>query len=515
MNEAITPFPAAERWEHERELAEGGMGVVHQAFDRVLERRCALKTLRGDLAGLTDIERSFIQEARIAGRLQHPGVVPVYELGYDDACGHYFTMKLVRGRTLAEHIYEDTVRPRSPVRLYELLDVFVRVCDALAFAHDRGVVHCDVKPENIMVGDFGEVYLMDWGIARVLHNDVWVTHSVSGEAQPERFTESGEHRAARGTLAYMAPEQALWRPSDERADIYSLGVVLYEIMAQQHPFPYRTQAEVLKKVRAGQFAPPSEVAGLLWTPPDLERIVLRAMSLNPKRRYRSVSDLRDEVVRFLHGAADFPVIEYAADQLIVRAGDSGDAAFVVARGKVGVFAEAGGRRVLLRTLREGEVFGEIALLSDSKRTATVIALEPTACYVITAEVLGGEVQSLKPWMGVVLKTLSDRFREALQQRMRRYGRQPILTVVRHSLMYLTTWGERGASGHPEVRWSALAAEIERMYDTLPEDLAETLEETGGFRLDLETDRAALVDPATVRELLRSGLEADAPAVGPR
>jgi serine/threonine protein kinase len=189
---ADAPDLAGTRYRIERELARGGMGIVYEAEDLELQRRVAIKILATELATPEAAER-MCREARVIAQLEHPGVVPLHDAGTLPDGRVYYAMKLVRGRTLSE----------LEAPLTEMLRLFLRVCEAVAFAHARGVVHCDLKPSNVMVGEFGEVLVMDWGVAKAI-----------GEAAPG------------GTRGFMPPEQERGEPLDARADVYALGAML-------------------------------------------------------------------------------------------------------------------------------------------------------------------------------------------------------------------------------------------------------------------------------------------------
>ena len=155
-----------DRFIDQGEIARGGMGAIHRVVERTLNRTVAMKVLQPERAHERLVRQRFLAEAQVTGQLDHPNIVPVYELGSDDDGKMFFTMQLIEGRTFSEFL--DSNPPDNDERVEQALEVFFRVCDAISFAHSRGVVHRDVKPSNIMVGEFGQVYLMDWGIARVL-----------------------------------------------------------------------------------------------------------------------------------------------------------------------------------------------------------------------------------------------------------------------------------------------------------------------------------------------------------
>jgi tetratricopeptide (TPR) repeat protein len=230
------------RYEQLREVGRGGIGVVYRGRDRVLGREIAIKVLRGGQNGRPDARRRFIQEAQIGSRLQHPAIVPVHELGQFPDGRPYFTMKLVEGETLA-HLLRNRVADAAPADLSRLLAVFEQVCQAMAYAHANGVVHRDLKPSNVMVGAFGEVQVMDWGLAKQLGTTAGQPAGEESPAfqptiddiNPAAATQSG---TLMGTPAYMPPEQARGEVDrvDKRSDVFSLGAILCEILTGQPPY---------------------------------------------------------------------------------------------------------------------------------------------------------------------------------------------------------------------------------------------------------------------------------------
>jgi tetratricopeptide (TPR) repeat protein len=236
-------------------LGRGGMGEVFRATDPALGRDLAIKVLRPDWRGDAEAEGRFAQEARVTGALQHPNIVPVHNLGRLPDGRLYFTMKLVRGRTLAEMLAEG----HGPGRQPELLGVFEKVCQAVAFAHSRGVIHRDLKPANVMVGAFGEVQVMDWGLAKELMNRGRtpsagdVPPGADAPCSPTSATQAG---SVLGTPAYMAPEQARGETGavDARADVFGLGAMLCEILTGLPPYEQGDAADVLRRAAAGELA---------------------------------------------------------------------------------------------------------------------------------------------------------------------------------------------------------------------------------------------------------------------
>ncbi|MBI4618117.1 MAG: SUMF1/EgtB/PvdO family nonheme iron enzyme [Planctomycetes bacterium] len=298
------------RYLHGRELARGGMGAVFKVLDPELERDVALKVVLPGAEPSAYELRKFLAEARITGQLEHPNIVPVHELGRTPEGRPYFTMKLVRGRSMAQAIRElrgkndDAIRARAG-----FLAAFLKVCDAMAFAHSRGVIHRDLKPANVMLGEYGEVLVMDWGLARVRgvddpESDARLSSSVatlrSASTADPGATKSG---MVLGTPAYMPPEQAAGEIAaiDERSDVYSLGAILYEVLTLSPPHTGSNAAAILARIAEGKIEPPSARAPELSVPRELEAVILKAMALDPGARYQKVEDLAAEISAYLGG----------------------------------------------------------------------------------------------------------------------------------------------------------------------------------------------------------------------
>jgi serine/threonine-protein kinase len=400
----------SQRWIRESRVGSGGMGYVERVFDRVLDRRSAMKVQHVAQAQHPTARRLFLKEVRITGRLEHPNIVPVHEYGVTAHGEPFFTMKLVQGRTFQEILTAQGV-PRRPDDIYDRLDIFLKVCDALAFAHSRGVVHCDIKPANVMVGEFGEVYLMDWGIAQVVDPS-----KLLGDDPPEghdtRLVASRyplpDDNEIFGTPAYLSPEQACGEELTFQSDVYALGVVLYEMFTGKQPFVGRDAVDTLERILGAELLPPSLIALDAWVPTEIERIIVRALDRDLGRRYPTVGALRADLVRFMRGGGEFPTERFEAGETICRRGEEGDAAYIINSGRCVVHIEEGDS---VRAVELGpcDVFGEAAVLSSGLRNATVTALEPTTCYVVTSDVLTRQLDSVPEWMRVFITTLARRF----------------------------------------------------------------------------------------------------------
>ena len=282
-------------------LGRGGMGEVLLAHDGVIGREVAIKRMRR-ADPTPEAETRFVREAKIQARLQHPAIVPVHELGRDEAGRPYFTMKRLAGRTLQELLGEP---------LQRLLRAFVEVCLAIEFAHEHGVIHRDIKPTNIMLGDFGEVYVLDWGVALVL-GDGSAKPSVTDMAV-EGETQVG---AVMGTPGYMPPEQALGYQMTPAVDVYALGCVLFEILACEPLHPRGTGGA------ANAIAHPTEAPGArrpdLAIPPELDAACVAALAEDAVQR-PSARWLAERIQDYLDGDRDLERRKKLAAAQVTRA----------------------------------------------------------------------------------------------------------------------------------------------------------------------------------------------------
>ncbi|MGN6370630.1 MAG: serine/threonine-protein kinase [Phycisphaerae bacterium] len=301
-----------------RQHARGGLGLVNLARDEAIQREVALKQILPQHADNPILKKRFLYEAQITGQLEHPSIVPVYSLGADDAGAPYYIMRFVRGRTLDAIIVEHHSSP-NPIVFRELLRRFIAVCQAVAYAHSRGVIHRDLKPSNVMLGDYGETLVLDWGLAKDIKNKTdpaLFAESSSIENRKSKIenasptasivpasTELTAHGQIIGTPAYMAPEQAEGRTElhGPVTDIYALGGILYKILSGQSPqAPTASTAGSNTGQRRLVFAaspPPSKYNKDVH--PVLEQLCLRAMAPDPAARYQRALELAQDIQRWL------------------------------------------------------------------------------------------------------------------------------------------------------------------------------------------------------------------------
>ncbi len=273
-------------------VALGGMKKVFRVYDNFAKRDLAMATLYDDAE--TDTYDLFIHEAWLTSQLDHPNIITIHDVGINDAGKPYFTMDLKIGDDFKKVITEQNSLP-----LEELLELFLKVCDAVSYAHSKHILHLDLKPNNIQIGQYGEVLVCDWGLGRLLIQDETVDLEQELVNSELLAAELHRKRAVKGTPGFMAPEQVSGTDLTKQTDIYELGSILYSILTREIPIE-GTVETVLKKTVEGRVIPPNERVDH-FVPESLNAVVMKAMALNPADRYKSVVNLRQEVHKYLMG----------------------------------------------------------------------------------------------------------------------------------------------------------------------------------------------------------------------
>lgn len=301
-----TPPVGHKRYTNVRDMARGATAQLRSGFDSVIGRTVAIKSLLPEQFDNRKERRRLLREARVTAQLQHPGTVPVYEIGDDDFWGVYFTMKRISGENLFEALKRIARQDERTTVAYPIsrrLEIVADTCQALAYAHARGVIHRDVKPENIWVGNFGEVVLLDWGVAKVWgHPDdnEPVRHSSlasrTGGAEESQLQTLTGHGQRPGTPLYMSPEQVDGqRGIDERSDVFSVGVVLYESLALREPFRGANIDETFLNIKNADVAKPSERSPDAGITAEMDSVVMKALQKKPANRYQGMRDLINDI----------------------------------------------------------------------------------------------------------------------------------------------------------------------------------------------------------------------------
>ena len=321
--EDFTPQGQDSKFVIEGTLGRGGMGTIYDAFDRNIRRKVAIKSINEEAAQNSVSRKYFVKEAQITGQLEHPNIIPVYEMGVNPQGFLYYVMKRVEGVNLADILDEIKKGSRKHTRNYNLgalLAIFHKVCDAIAYAHARGVVHLDLKPENIMVGDFGEVLILDWGIARLRRRSPNAASQIFVTLDDAvNLGDEFENEQVVGTPAFMAPEQASGKSKfvGTRSDIYALGAILYNILTLRPPAAGKTTTVILKKIVQGRVKDPLSFNEPNNRPEDQQiqlnhlpdgkvpsavaKICTKAMNEKLDERYQSVTELQDDLNAYFSG----------------------------------------------------------------------------------------------------------------------------------------------------------------------------------------------------------------------
>jgi eukaryotic-like serine/threonine-protein kinase len=363
------------RYEVKELLGEGGMGAVRLFKDNRIGREVAMKTIHPGHGSRSDLRMRFVREARVQGQLEHPSIVPVYDLSLRPEPA-FFTMKRVRGVTLEEVLAKLKEKDGDFLARFSrrrLLTAYDSVCLAVDFAHVHGVVHRDLKPANIMLGSYGEVYVLDWGIARVGAKDAGAP---DGEGGAPIVVEAGDGVAAKtaagalmGTLGYMAPEQVRGEAIDARSDVYALGAILFELLTLTPLHGGPSTTALVTSTLKGADARPSARAPDRDVPPELEAICVRATALTASERFATAREVHDAVEQFLDGDRD---LELRAKMAAAHAHAAAEAAdrSLAATGK----EEDRERSVALREV--GRALALDPTNADALRTTLALRLQP-------------------------------------------------------------------------------------------------------------------------------------------
>jgi len=285
-------------------LGKGSFGEVHRAHDSLLGREVAIKSLKKQFRDEEEIVDRFLKEARGTAQLEHPNIMPVHEMGVMDDLGIYFTMKRIDGENLKEildRLEANTSFYLKKYPLTRLLEVFLSVCNGVAFAHSKGVIHRDLKPANIMMGEFGEVLVLDWGLVKSLGENDGSQSNIQLRMDEFDVGTNTLDGAISGTPNYMSPEQADGNIAavDFQSDIYSLGAILYHILTHLPPFEKTQLRKLLENVKIGNFTRPRERRPDLNIPRELDAICMKAMARFQVNRYRSVETFAEDIRNYI------------------------------------------------------------------------------------------------------------------------------------------------------------------------------------------------------------------------
>lgn len=293
-------------------IGKGGMGEVFLAYDTSCGRRIALKKIRPDLVDHQPLHNRFLKEARITSQLTHPAIITIYSI-HNEPSLTYYTMPYIQGETLKQLLRQAREHEKAGEKadhlsgsIPSLIRIFLSICQAVAYAHTKNILHRDIKPENIIVGEYGQVVILDWGLAKLLG----VTESEEELNEDSAKNSNPLHHLTHigkvvGTIAYMAPERALGHPANFQTDIYSLGVILYQLLTLKYPFHRESLKQFRLNMHMEKIADPIEVAPYRDIPKSLSRVVLKCLAANPEQRYFAVDDLINDLENYIEGRSEW------------------------------------------------------------------------------------------------------------------------------------------------------------------------------------------------------------------
>ena len=372
------------RFERKGMISQSPDIVVELLRDTYLERDVVMKSEAP--GSRPEVRRGLMREAQYLAQLGHPHIVPLYDCGLHPDGRFFLTLKKIEGKTLTNYGLDGAPHFTDPRRIADILAVFLRACRAVAFAHDRGVKHLDLKPDNVMVGDLGQVYVLDWGIA----------HAPGANAPT----------GVCGTPEYMSQEQALAEAIDERTDVFGLGAILYELLVGVAPFEDTSSKSAYSRALTHDYVSPAAIHPNL--PKRLCAIVDRAMAKRPDDRHTSAHELIEDVTGFLQCGWQFERRRYDAGSDIVEQGQPSKEAFIISSGTCLVRSDLGERRLV-----DGDVFGEVGVFGELPRTATVRAETDTEVVVISARDFQEDL-AVGFWVQLFIKALAGRFADLEQ-----------------------------------------------------------------------------------------------------
>ena len=292
-----TAFPPLEQaYERTEEVGAGGQARLYRGVDLHLHRQVAVKSLREEQGKDPELRGKFVSEAMITAQLDHPAIVPVHSIHRDKDGNLHLAMKLINGRPfqsyladLVRHYEQEGFSAREEQRsLNYRLEVFLSICDALEYAHNRNIMHCDLKPENIMIGEYHEAYLMDWGLARRIDDPKF---------DPKHWESPS---VITGTPRFLSPEAVRGEHCDQRADIYAMGLILYEVVTLHFAYDGKDYRDTINRIRRGEMRPITHRFGYP-IPADLRKIILKAAAWDKEKRYKTVGDLSADLRKFIRG----------------------------------------------------------------------------------------------------------------------------------------------------------------------------------------------------------------------
>lgn len=402
----LDEFRDTERYQFIDQLGEGGYGDVKRYFDTHLNRTVALKSLNKESSNHPRRLRSLINESRLISYIDHPGVVSIYDAYVNEDDSFCYTMKVIEGEDLGTLLLK---KGEEEMTLSHSMQVFTKVCETLAYVHDKGVIHLDIKPNNIMVGKYGQVMVVDWGNARLFDHGPYEAY-LKEFGTESKVTDLEEiENYVSGTPPFMSPEQTR-HPRNSltpSSDIFSAGVLLYQILTKRYPFSIQTIKKFLDQLHNSNPPVPHKLRPSV--PKRLSQICLKMLEKSTEERYQSFHEVLQDLEDFNNTGQAFNTQSYGRGEVIFEQGDVGEYAFLIVAGLIEITAEVDGDRRFLATLGEGQIVGELAIFNKEPRTATATAIVPSVIKIMTKDDIERELEKMSPWVGRIITSLSGKF----------------------------------------------------------------------------------------------------------
>jgi serine/threonine protein kinase len=416
-NDLLKFLSGPDRYMELHTLGKGGMGNVLALFDGWLQRVVACKLLNSERLDDTDLVQTFLNEMKLMGHLNHPGILAIYDALLGPSGEPAYTMKLAEGETLTRVLKVKKGSPEcEPLPLEQAVRILSKLAEALSYAHDHGIIHLDLKPDNIMIGRYGEVLIMDWGAARVYDvgkYDAGLRRLTDKVEHHERIVENRDLQI--GTPGYMSPEQI--RDSRDSlgpaSDIFSVGVIFYQMLTGLNPFRGASSEESRARILKHDPPPANELNRDV--PQSLARICAKMLEKRVPDRHAGFEDVLRAIDDFQRSAAGFPTRAFEAGEVVFQEGDPSDYVCIVVSGRIEISVAADGERRVIAVLGVNEPFGELAALTGNPRTATATALERSVVRMVSRRDIAAEIQNLSPWVGTMVEALSNRFIETSER----------------------------------------------------------------------------------------------------
>lgn len=407
---AASFIPGKDRYISLKLLGEGGFAQVHSFFDRSLNRVIAVKELKPASSENPDLLNAFVNEAKLVSYLDHPGIVAVFDTFLGSSGKPCYTMQMVEGQTLSSLLSAPLTERPAALPFTRALEIFIKICETLAYAHDRGVIHLDLKPDNIMIGRYGEVLIMDWGSAKIYDTVPYEKYLGRFMERPERLSLGKESEGfVLGTPYYMAPEQFTIRRNQctPAADVFAAGIILYQMLTGTHPFMVPKLEDLRHAIEHHNPPPVHEIN--VDIPMRLSQICEKTLEKSIINRYKNCHELLDDIKQCHDSCEAFVSRTYKAGETIFEEGAIGEYAFIIASGKVEISKIHDGAVKVLALLGKNEIVGELAIFSKQPRVATARAIEPTTIRIMNKVDVDRELDKLSPWVGRMITGLSKRF----------------------------------------------------------------------------------------------------------